>query len=271
MYSVSSWRNRERNFGLTNSNEHAAGKMTLHRRMCGTRADKVSKMRRRELFKLIGGAVVAWPLAGRAQPPNMPVVGFLNDGIAQHDYDLAASFRQGLREAGFDAGQNVAIVERWADGQYGRLSDLTADLIDRKVSVIAAAFIQASLSARAGAGTTPVVFVTGSDPVRYGLVSSLNKPGGFTTGITTFNNVMGGKRLGLLRDLVPGLRTFAVLINPKQPEGQESYLEDLQSAARALGMSLIALPASTDGDIDEAFAAMVNQKIGALLVMPILS
>ena len=167
-------------------------------------------MKRREFITLIGG-VAAWPLAVRAQQPAMPVVGFLNQGSANADGSFAIAFRRGLRDVGFVEGQSVVIEYRWAEGHYNQLSELAADLVRHKVSVIASAYAAATRAVKGATSEIPIVFLTGTDPVRSGLVSSINRPGGRITGIAFFNVLIAAKRLGLLHELVPAAKTVALL------------------------------------------------------------
>jgi putative ABC transport system substrate-binding protein len=221
-------------------------------------------MRRRDFIMLVGGAVAAWPFAARAQQPTMPVVGFLRSATLADVPHWVAAFRQGLKEAGFVEGQNVAIEFRSADNQLDRLPALVADLIRQPVAVIVGN-TDAALAAKAATTTVPIVFASGSDPVRDGLVASLNRPGGNVTGLVYFAAVLGAKRLELLRQLVPRATTIAVLVNPNTPL-TEAERKDVQAAAQAIGQQLIIFDISSDRDIETAFAAFVQRGAGALLV-----
>jgi len=221
----------------------------------------MSDMIRREFITLLCGAAATWPLAARAQQPAMPVVGFLNSTSAASWRRLVESFRRGLGETGFVEGQNVAIEFRWAEGQYDRLPALAADLVRRRVAVIVATGGDASgRAAKAATATIPIVFTSGADPVREGLVASFNRPGGNATGVNVLLNAMEGKRLALLREMVPTAALIAVLLNPALPTF------DGQVAARSVGQQLHILRASNDGEIDAAFAAAAELRAGALLV-----
>ena len=223
-------------------------------------------MRRREFITLLGGAAAAWPLAADAQQPAMPVVGYLSS-IGQSDRPiLADAFRRGLKEFDYIEGRNVAIEYRFAENQHGRLPELAADLVRRHVAVIAATGGHNSVfAAKAATTTIPIVFTSGSDPVRAGLVASLSRPGGNVTGISWFGAELGAKGLGLLHDLVPNAAVFALLINPKNPDS-ERRPEDAHKAARVLGKRLLVLHASTAGEIDTAFTALQQQQADALIV-----
>jgi putative ABC transport system substrate-binding protein len=222
-------------------------------------------MRRRHFITLLGGAA-AWPLAVRAQQPAMPVVGFLTSlGRNDRTY-LADAFRRGLSEAGYVDGRNLTIEYRFAENQHDRLPALAADLVGRKVAVIAATGSGNSiLAAKASTTTIPIVFTFGSDPVQEGIVASFNRPGGNITGISWFNTVLGGKGLGLLHELVPNAAVIALLANPKIPEGAREP-SDVQAAARALGLQLLVVNASNPSEIDTAFATLRKVGAGALLV-----
>jgi ABC-type uncharacterized transport system substrate-binding protein len=222
-------------------------------------------MRRRKFISLIGGAAAAWPLAARAQQP-MPVIGFLgagSPGSFQRDVD---AMRRGLSETGFIDGQNVAIEYRWAEGQYAKLPALADELIHRNVTVIVASGSNApALAAEAATDTIPIVFSTGADPVRAGLVSSLNRPGKNVTGVFALVAALESKRLGLVHEIVPKGKQIAVLLNPTSP-AFDSQLNDIQEAARAVDRQLLILRASTEQDIDAAFSSAAQSGAGALMV-----
>jgi putative tryptophan/tyrosine transport system substrate-binding protein len=218
----------------------------------------------------IAGSTVAWPLRARAQQAAMPVVGYLSVGEAPAGDDfrrhLADMFRRGLSDIGYVEGRNVAIEFLYADGQYDRLTALAADLVRRQVSVIVASSpVDTALAAKAATATIPIVFGNGSDPVRFGLVASLNRPGGNITGITFLSTDLETKRLGLLRELVPQAAVIAVLVNPANANA-ENQSKELKEAARTLGLQLHFANARSEGDFDAAFATMVQMRVGALLV-----
>jgi putative ABC transport system substrate-binding protein len=224
-------------------------------------------MRRREFIMLFGGAAGAWPLAARAQQPALPVIGFLHSTSAGPNAGAVSAFREGLKQAGYVEGQNVAIEFRWADGHYDRLPALATDLVRERVAVIAALGGQASaLAAKAATSTIPVVFDTGEDPVKLGLVLSFSKPGGNATGISMLTNEIEAKRLGLLHELIPTALTIAVLGNPDAP-GNVIQLKDVQTAAPALGVKLHILEVRSALEIDNAFAGLNQRRPDALLVM----
>jgi putative ABC transport system substrate-binding protein len=219
---------------------------------------------RRELLVVLGGAA-AWPLAARAQQ-RLPVIGFLNGASPGPYARFLLGFHQGLKETGYTAGENVAVEYRWAENRYDRLPALAADLVDRHVTVIAAAgSTPAALAAKAATTTIPIVFLVGGDPVAVGLVPSLARPGGNLTGVTNLNAEVGPKRLEMLHAVVP-TATIALLVNPKSPELSEPQSQELQVAAGRLGLQLHVLNASTEPEIDTAFATLVQLRAGGLVI-----
>ena len=222
-------------------------------------------MRRRDFITLLGGATAAWPLAARAQQAGEPVIGFLNSGTATAFAPFAVAFRQGLSEAGYVEGRNVAIEYRWAEGHYERLTTLAGDLIGRQVTVIAATTTPAALAAKAATTTIPIVFTAGVDPIAAGLIGSLNRPSGNLTGVNVYLSALWGKRLGLLRELVPNAAVIGMLVNPNFPDA-ESQARDVKEAAGIIGQQVHIVNASSDSDIDSAFANLVRLPVGALLV-----
>ena len=226
-------------------------------------------MRRRQFITMLGGAAAAsslsWPLAARAQQPAMPVIGFLSSR-SPADEQFVAAFGQGLNEAGFVERRNVAIEYRWAEDQPDRLPALAAELVRRQAAVILAVGGSApALAAKAATSTIPVVFIIGGDPVKLRLVASLNRPGGNVTGVTILSGALTAKRLELLRELVPGSGVVACLVNPDSPE-IETQLTDIRATSRTMGQEILVLNASNDRDIDAAFATLVRQRAGGLLV-----
>ena len=222
-------------------------------------------MRRREFLGVLGGGA-AWPLTARAQQSAMPVVGFLSGQSPDTFAPYAVAFRQGLQEAGYVVGQNVAIEYRWAEGHVERLPIMAADLVRQQVQVIAATGgVAPARAAKAATTTIPIVFNSGDDPVSAGLVSSLNRPGGNLTGVSWFNVEVVAKRLALLHELVPASTIMGILLNPSNPESAPQTTTALE-AARALGRQLIVVNANTTDEIDAAFTALVQQRAGALVV-----
>jgi putative tryptophan/tyrosine transport system substrate-binding protein len=221
-------------------------------------------MQRREFITLLGGAAVTWPLAARAQQPVLPVIGFLNSASPAPFARMVTAFRQGLSEAGYVEGRNAAIEFRWAEGQYDRMPAMAAELVRRQVAVIIANTpgVQAVMAATT---TIPVVFAVAGDPVKDGLVASLNRPGGNVTGVTVLGVEVGPKRLELLHEFVPKATIVALLVNPTSPFA-ETTSRDLQAASRTLGLQLHVLHASTARDIDDAFATLVQLQAGALVI-----
>jgi putative tryptophan/tyrosine transport system substrate-binding protein len=226
-------------------------------------------VRRRDFISAVAGSAVAWPLASHAQQAAMPVIGYLGAENPERFGVRLAAFRQGLSEVGFDEGRNVAIEFRWAEGQIGRLPALAADLVQRKVTVIATPGSGvAALAAKAATTSIPIVFETGLDPVAAGLVDGLGRPGGNVTGITSLNVAVAPKGLELLHELVPKAKSFAVLVNPANPVNTNTNLKGLEAPARARGLQLHVLNASTEGDIEAAFARLVQLQADGLIVAP---
>ena len=221
-------------------------------------------MRRRQFISLLGGAV-AWPLAARAQQPAMPVVGFLSIASPAPFAHLVAGLRRGLQDAGFVEGRNVAVDYRWAEGRYDRLPELAADLVHRQVAVIVTSGgDNPSLAAKAATTTIPIVFNVGSDPVKVGLVASLARPGGNATGVNIFTSELAEKRFGLLNDAIPAAASFAVLA-PNFPLAMADVRE-VEAAGRRVGKDVAIFHASSEGEIDSAFARMAQSRPGALLL-----
>ena len=224
-------------------------------------------LKRRDFITLLGGAAAAWPIAARAQQAAMPVIGFLHPASPDRFADRLRGFRQGLKDAGYAEGENVAIEYRWADNQFDRLPALAAELVRRQVSVIAALGGPVpALAAKAATAIIPVVFLVAEDPVRLGLVASLARPSGNLTGINFFNAELGAKRLELLRTLVPGAARVAILVNPVNAQTTETTLRDLEPAGRAMGLQLQVLNASSSRDIDKAFEALARDRPDAVFV-----
>jgi ABC-type uncharacterized transport system substrate-binding protein len=222
-------------------------------------------MKRREFITLLGGGAAAWPLAARAQQP-IPVIGFLSSLAPSDLTHVMPAFQQGLDRAGLVESRNVAIEYRWAEADYHRLPALAADLVSRKVAVIAAiSGTPAALAAKAATTTIPIVFAIGGDPIAPGLVSSLSRPGGNITGVSFFNAPVVSKRLDLARELAPSGSTIAILINPNNPPSAAEG-EAVQAAAAAVGQPLLIVSASTQNEIDDAFATIKQERIGAVLV-----
>jgi putative ABC transport system substrate-binding protein len=209
-------------------------------------------MKRREFITLVGGAAVAWPLAARAQQQIVPVIGFLDPTSLDKYVPFVEAFRKGLSEAGFIEGRNVVIEFRWAEGQYERLPVMAADLVRHNVAVIVATGITAARAAKAATATIPIVFNTGGDPVKFGLVSSLNKPGGKITGVASLGKTLVAKHLELIHELIPKGELLVFVVNPNNAVATLDT-GDVQAAASTLGQQLIVVPARTEGDIDAAF------------------
>ena len=223
-------------------------------------------MRRREFISLLGGAAVAWPLAASAQQPTMPLIGFLNSTSLDGYRPMLNAFRQGLQESGYIEGRNVAIEYRWADGQYDRLPELAADLVRHQATVIAAIGTSApGLAAKVATSTIPIVFQTGGDPVQDGLVTSMNRPGGNVTGVSRLSVTLESKRLDFLRELAPKATIIGLLVNPTNRRS-ELVVQQMEEAARGLGLRLHVLKAATEGELDNVFASLVQTGGGALLV-----
>jgi putative ABC transport system substrate-binding protein len=221
-------------------------------------------MKRRE-FLGVAGAATVWSLAAHAQQP-MPVIGFLNGGSAAGYAPMVVAVRQGLKEAGYVEGQNVAIEFGWAEGKYDRLKTLASDMVRRQVNVIAATSTPAALATKAITSTIPIVFTTGADPVELGLVASLNRPGGNVTGVSFLVNELTSKQLEMLHTMIPKASLFGFLVNPDVAYAT-SQAKDAQDAARALGLQLLVLNAKTESEIDTAFRTLVQQKAGGLVTI----
>jgi len=225
-------------------------------------------MRRRKFITLLGSAA-AWPMTARAQQRALPVIGFFNHGAPEASGRFGAAFRKGLSETGYVEGQNVTVEYRWGYNDNNLLPELAANLIRRRVSVIATPMsTSAALAAKAATTTIPIVFGTGGDPVQVGLVTNFNRPGGNITGVSVLSWQLAGKRLGWLRELLPTAARFAVLINPKTPGLAETFIKEIQIAAATLGLQIDVLTASANRDIDTALADAAEKKIEGLLVAP---
>jgi len=223
-------------------------------------------VKRRRFIALLGGAAM-WPLAARAQQPAMPVVGFLNSGSPGAFEDAVSAFRQGLVEAGYVEHRNVGIEYRWAEGRVDRLPAFARELVRAQVAVICAGSPPAALATKAATTTIPIVFTSGEDPIKLGLVASYNRPGGNVTGIALLVDVLGAKRLGLLREIVPAATLIAVLLHPRWPTF-ETQLSDVQEAARAIGQQIHVLHANTEREIDAAFDKAKELRASAMMVGP---
>jgi putative tryptophan/tyrosine transport system substrate-binding protein len=223
-------------------------------------------MRRREFITLLGGAAAAWPIAARAQQAAMPMIGFLSGRSHADSKQMLAALGQGLNEQGFVERQNVTIEYRWADGHYDRLPALAADLVSRQVAVIlAVGSVPSPLAAKAATSTIPIVFVVGGDPVKFGLVATLNRPGGNVTGVSVLSGPLTAKRLELLRELLPQAGIVACLVNPNNPEA-DSQLMDIRAAAVTFRQEVLILNASTDHELHGAFAMLARERAAGLLV-----
>ena len=226
-------------------------------------------MRRRKFIMLFGGAAACWPLAASAQQPAMPIVGFINAGVADTSAGRVAAFRKGLSEAGYAEGQNVLVEYHWLEGDYERLPAVVADLVQRRVAVIATPGNQpGTLAAKAATAMIPIVFGVGEDPVKLGLVASLARPGGNATGVNFFNAEVTAKRLGFLHDLVPKSVRVAVLINPANASIAETTVREVEEAARATGLQVQTFNASTNREIEAIFAGLVRDRADVLFVAP---
>ena len=223
---------------------------------------------RRSFITLLGGAAAAWPVAARAQQPALPVIGFLSSETASGYAFRAAAFRQGLSESGYVEGRDVTIEYRWAEGQYDRLPALAADLVRRQVAVIAAAGTRSALAARAATTTIPIVFSTAADPIAEGLVASLAQPGGNATGVNNLAMELVQKEMEKLHQMVPTATVIAALVNPANPPLAEPATKEAQAAGRTLGLKVHIIQASTERDIDAAFATLLRLGAGALVVCP---
>jgi putative tryptophan/tyrosine transport system substrate-binding protein len=224
-------------------------------------------MKRREFITLLGGAAAAWPLAARAQQPAMPVIGYLAGGSAIDQESRAVDpFRQGLRETGYIDGQNVAIEFHFAEFQFDRLPAMAAELVSRQVAVITSTDITSTLAAKKATTTIPIVFTLGADPVKLGLVASLNRPGGNMTGVSFLSNSLIAKLFELLHEVVPSAASVGFLVNPTSGPYVDSDTNSAQAAADALGQKLLVLKASTDSEIEAAFVAAIQQRVAAFFV-----
>jgi len=222
---------------------------------------------RRELLVALGGAAAAWPLAARAQERTTPVIGFLGGGTAEGNREFIAAVLQGLTEAGYVEGRNVTIDYRWAEGHYDRLPALAAELVARQVAVIAAVTLPAALAAKAATSTIPIVFMMGSDAVKFGLVSSLNRPGGNVTGVGLLFNLLMTKQLEFLHEVAPAAALVALLVNPDNPNA-ESDTSEAQATARVLGVEMFVLKVRSETELESAFATLIQRGARAVLVSP---
>jgi putative ABC transport system substrate-binding protein len=226
-------------------------------------------MRRREFITLLGSAAAAWPLTGRAQQKAMAVIGFLHPSSAEAYASLMPAFRKGLGEVGYIEGRNLLIEYRWADDNYNRLPALAAELVGQRVSVIAtaSATTAAALAAKDATSTIPIVFMIGADLVQFGLVASLNRPGGNVTGVSFLSNLLVAKQMGLLQEFVPAASELGLLVNPNNPNA-ESDTRNAKAAADSLGRNLHVVYASSEGDLGAAFEALTKRRVAALVVVP---
>jgi putative ABC transport system substrate-binding protein len=223
-------------------------------------------MTRRNFISLVGGAAVAWPFAARAQQPAMPTIGYLDSRSPEAVADRLRGFRQGLKESGYIENENVAIVYRWAENQPDRLPELATDLVRRRVRLIATAGPPPTFAAKAATTTIPIIFVVGDDPVRLGLVASLARPGGNMTGVNLFNVELAAKRLELLRELVPRAARIALLVNPADAAITETQVQEVQAAARAIGVQVQVFNADTNAEINAVFETVGRERLDAIFV-----
>jgi putative tryptophan/tyrosine transport system substrate-binding protein len=255
---------------MTRQIQYEAGTMVLQRDpRPGDKFVRPGHLRRREFIKLLGSVGTAWPLVARAQQSAMPVIGLLGSPSAQEFAGPLAAFRQGLKEAGYREGQNVAIEYRWANDQMNRLPALAAELVHSQVALIAVlGGLPPSLAVKAATTKIPIVFATSADPVKTGLVASLSRPGGNLTGATTLNVEVGPKRLEMLREAVPAATSFALLVNPNNPFFAENLAKDLRAAGQTFGLQIQVLEARTESELETAFTAVVQAGVGGLVIGP---
>ena len=226
-------------------------------------------MRRRDFVTLIGGAAVIWPFAARAQQPAIPVIGFLNSASPDVQPDRLRAFRQGLSESGYEEGRNVAIEYRWAENQFDRLPGLADDLVRRHVAVIVTGYnLAAAEAAKAATATIPIVFASGVDPVKAGLVASLSRPGGNITGVNILTNELVPKHLEVLHELVPSAKVVAALVNPTNRQSAEAMAKDAQAAADRIGLKLLIVNATSEADLENTFTTLRQNSVEALTITP---
>jgi putative ABC transport system substrate-binding protein len=225
-------------------------------------------MHRRDFIKVVAGSAVTWPLAARAQQPTLPVVGFVSFASAKGFAPLSSAFLKGLSEAGYVDGRNIVVEFHWGEDRADRLPAMVADLVRRQVAVIAATSTEGALAAKAATTTIPIVFATASDPIRLGLVTNLNRPGGNVTGVTSLHFEIAPKRLELLHELLPTAKVIALLVNPANPNVAETNIKLFQMAARTLGLELHVLNASNERDLDGVFAKLIQLGAGGLVIGP---